>query len=350
MSIAAMAWAKWQITGDSSTKLVLLTLADYAHPNPDHGPQSKTADGRHYTWSHQNEVAEVAEMSLSTVKRHETRLVKLGLIRKEKRFSKSGSRLSDIIILAVDSRGPRPFPDAAEPAPAEVVETKCQDELLFPPAETTKCQDDLRSPATLGPSVIGDPYIRKTPSLDGKNSLSVGVDKTPPSGQRESSTEPRKPAKTSDRSQVEVLVEAALERFPAWGRSQTRKAITAELADGRTFEVVSIAWGLFLADPQTRTPGRFKYPMGWWTTAAGTPTPRPAIPAQTPGEEATGCRTDRCVNGWVSCGERGEHTLACPTCLPVVHAKQLASARGKGHEVATFDDLVKTFGASLASV
>lgn len=345
-----MAWAKWQITGDSSTKLVLLTLADYAHPNPDHGPQSKTADGRHYTWSHQNEVAEVAEMSLSTVKRHESRLVKLGLIRKEKRFSKSGSRLSDIIILAVDSRGPRPFPDAAGPAPAEVVETKCQDELLSPPAETTKGQIDLRSPATLGPSVIGDPYIRKTPSLDSKNSLSLEVDKIPPCGQRESSSETRKTPPTADRVAVDALVAAALDRFPAWSRSQTRKAITAELADGRPLDVVTAAWELFLADPQTQSPGRFKYPMGWWSAVVGAGTPRPTIPAQNPGEDVTGCRTDGCVNGWVSLGERGEQTLACPTCLPLPHSKQLASARRRGHQVTSFDDLVKTFGVSLASV
>lgn len=157
MSIMAMAWAKNVKTGDSSTKLVLLVLADWANPGPTAGPRPDAAEGRHYMWADQDAVAEACEMSLSSVKRHERTLAALGLIQKEKRFSRSGNRLSDFIILAVDGAGARPFPVAIESA-------KGQFDPWPPPAETSKGQIDLRSPVTPGPKFTGDPYITVVPN------------------------------------------------------------------------------------------------------------------------------------------------------------------------------------------
>lgn len=278
-----MAWAKWQTTGNSTTKLVLLMHADYARPRPDDGPACEEAGDRHYAWSGQTAVAEACEMSVSSVKRHEQVLVDLGLIRKVKRFSRAGNRLTDFVILAVNERGPCPFPDEdpAEPEPADPTpaaddsdtpgSTRCQIEPLSPPAERTKCQSDLRSPVTPGPKLTGEPY--KTVVLDGSKNFSLSAD--PPNPEREIPTQRATPPAPVD---VEALVDAALARFPTWSRTDTRRVIRAELADGRPPDVITRAWPVFLTDPDTKSPNRFKYPRRWWEVAYG-PTRPPRVSA-----------------------------------------------------------------------
>lgn len=142
-----MAWAKRQTTGGSTTKLVLLVLADYASPGPDDGPWPDLAEGgRHYLWAGMASVAEACEMSESTVKRHEARLIDQGLIRKERRFAKSGNRLSDWIVLACGEYGPMPFEDDPGEAPEEADH----------PPDPTSGQSDPGSPVVPGPEVNGD--------------------------------------------------------------------------------------------------------------------------------------------------------------------------------------------------
>lgn len=266
-----MAWAKWQRTGDSGTKLVLLVLADWANPGAPDGSRPLTADGRHVAWSRQVEVAEAAEMSVSSVKRHERRLVELGLIRKERRFSRSGNRLSDFVILAVDSHGKRPFteaPAAVFEAPVDAPDsTRGQSDPLSPPAETTKGQIDLRSPVTLGPGVTADPLV--TVVLDSKRDLSLSGEGRAgrtgrANGKRERSTP--KPKTTGER-QIDALVTEAIAAHPTWSARLCRQALLEEVDNGRPLDRITVAWRACIADPKTTSPGRFRYAMHWWDLA-----------------------------------------------------------------------------------
>lgn len=127
-------------------------------------------------------------------------------------------------------------------------------------------------------------------------------------GKRERPTPPTKPPPPRPAVDVEALVDAALTRFPTWSRSETRRVLKAELADGRPPEVVARAWPLFLADPQTKSPNRFKHPQAWWTTAYGPAAARP--PRQRCG----------CVNGRVAVPNPDNLSAdlwqPCPSCQP----------------------------------
>jgi hypothetical protein len=143
VSIAALQWAKQRTTGSAATKLVLLVLADYASPGPEDGQGVPSlAAGRHFAYAGQERVARECEMSVATVRRHQTELVELGLIRKAKRFDRTGNRTSDYIVLAVDDHRARPFEDAGSGSHHS--------------ADPTTGQIDLRSPVSGGPALTGE--------------------------------------------------------------------------------------------------------------------------------------------------------------------------------------------------
>jgi hypothetical protein len=77
--------------------------------------------------------------------------------------------------------------------------------------------------------------------------------------------------KADQPSTVDAMVDQGLAAFPNWGQADTRKAIKVELAvNKRPLHLVAAAWVLFLADPETETPNRFRYAqMHWWKTAYG---------------------------------------------------------------------------------
>jgi hypothetical protein len=314
MSIEAMAWAKRQKTGDSTTKLVLLMLADWANPGPKDGHRPDTADGRHYTWEGQEGVAEACELSVSSVKRHQAKLRALGLIRTERRFSRSGNRISDYVILACDSAGAKPFP----PVDNQDDHTKAQSDTWRGPAETTKCQNDLRSPVVLGPSVTGEPYRTVVPDSKEPLSLRTAPAATEAANQREREIRSR----ANPDPAVEALVDQALARYPAWSRSDTRRAILTELADGRPRQLVFDAWPRFLADPDTRSPNRFKHPQSWWDV------PRP--PAAAPRQRKEPCPDQTCDSHHGGLGRvevpatGGSIALVAP--CPLCHPEQTRAA------------------------
>lgn len=109
MSIAAMAWAKRQTAGSSGRKLVLLVLADYGTYREDLEPEG--SDGRHFAWANQRTIARDAEMTDRSVRTHLEALEAAGLIRRYARGGEGEGRRADIIVLAVDDDGPRPFTD-----------------------------------------------------------------------------------------------------------------------------------------------------------------------------------------------------------------------------------------------
>lgn len=308
-----MAWAKWQRTGDSGTKLVLLMLADWANPGAPDGSRPLLADGRHVAWSRQVEVAEACEMSVSSVKRHERKLVELGLIRKERRFSRSGNRLSDFVIVAVDSHGARPFPAAHLVLEDPADSTRGQSDPLSPPAETTRGQIDLRSLVTLGPGVTGDPLV--TVVLDSKRDLSLsGQGQAGRTGTTTSKRERSTPKpKTTGERQIDALVAEALAAHPVWSPKLCRDALVAEVDQERPLDKITTAWRLCIADPATHSPGRFKYAMHWWDTAYAD-----ARPTST----AKPCTNPECYQGRVTVIRPGKIDAAapCPTCQPAVSA------------------------------
>jgi len=86
MSIRALAWAKSIRTGSPTTKAVLVAVADYADE-----------DG--VSWPSQQRLADDTELSLHSVMRALDKLEDLGLVKRERRHRKDGSRTSDLIVL-----------------------------------------------------------------------------------------------------------------------------------------------------------------------------------------------------------------------------------------------------------
>lgn len=78
MSMSAMTWARDQKVGAASTKLVLLLLADYA-------------DDDGHCWPFIETVAEKAEMSEKSVRRHLNKLEKIDLLRRRRKRRSDGT-------------------------------------------------------------------------------------------------------------------------------------------------------------------------------------------------------------------------------------------------------------------
>jgi hypothetical protein len=158
MSLEALAWARKQTTGDGTTKLILLLLADQASHGPDDPEPGRdrpaNTDQRHYTFAGQAHIAAGAEVAVATVRRHEKRLVELGLIRKYARFNRAGNRTSDWIVLAVDNTGPCPFTTDDHRA------------------EPTTGQIDLRSTASVGPPLTDERVTVSTEPSGSSTSVS----------------------------------------------------------------------------------------------------------------------------------------------------------------------------------
>lgn len=107
MSFHASSWAKRQVTGSPNRKALLMVLAEYAGP---HEWEPEDADGRHFCWPRQELLAGDTEMTDRSVRTHLAGLEEQGLIRRLARGGSGEGRQSDLIILAVDDDGPRPFP------------------------------------------------------------------------------------------------------------------------------------------------------------------------------------------------------------------------------------------------
>lgn len=89
MSIPALNWAIQQQAGSPAAKLVLLLIAD-------------RADERHSCWPSQNRLADESEQSVKSVQRHIKALVRLGLLRVERREAAGQYRATNRYILPVD--------------------------------------------------------------------------------------------------------------------------------------------------------------------------------------------------------------------------------------------------------
>src|SRR5690606_20986008 len=91
MSIKAMNWAmaiRFGSRGDANMKVVLWVIADHA-------------DESGLAWPAIKRIAQIAELSSSTVKRKLKELADLGVLVRHKRFQKDGARTSDEIHLMV---------------------------------------------------------------------------------------------------------------------------------------------------------------------------------------------------------------------------------------------------------
>jgi hypothetical protein len=121
VSGAAIGWAKRQRTGDSTRKLILMALADYAGPVKDDRDAPAEADGRHFAFVGVDTLAEECECSERTVNRTLTALKTSGHILRVRRM-RGFSRTSDYTILACDGIGDRPF-DVAEALLADALDS-----------------------------------------------------------------------------------------------------------------------------------------------------------------------------------------------------------------------------------
>lgn len=88
MSNSAITWA-WKQKVASGEKLVLVALADYAHPET------------HECWPGQNSISEMTGVSKRSVVRHLQALEALGLISRQRRHRQDGSRTSDCYVMNV---------------------------------------------------------------------------------------------------------------------------------------------------------------------------------------------------------------------------------------------------------
>ncbi len=86
MSFQVMAWARGIKTGSATTKAVLMAVANYADE-----------DG--LCWPSQDQIADDTELSRHSVMRALDVLQELGLLTRERRHRKDGSRSSDMITL-----------------------------------------------------------------------------------------------------------------------------------------------------------------------------------------------------------------------------------------------------------
>jgi len=92
MSLQALTWALDQDVPNSGAKLVLISLANYAdHTSGEAYPGQKL-------------LAQEASMTSRSVRRHLVALEKMGLIERQRRTRKDGSRTSDLYILKIANR------------------------------------------------------------------------------------------------------------------------------------------------------------------------------------------------------------------------------------------------------
>jgi len=93
MSVAAVAWALQQPITDTTTKLLLVALADYA-------------DADNSCWPKQETLAEIAgHCSVDTVQRHLRKLEADGYVTRERRHLSNGNRTSDRYVLGAPRQG-----------------------------------------------------------------------------------------------------------------------------------------------------------------------------------------------------------------------------------------------------
>lgn len=104
MSVEALTWALKQDTGGSGTKLVLLLLANYA-------------DAEGVSWYSQKYLAEVGELTKRTITTNLKKLETAGLLVREERARKDGSRSTDICRLRMGEGGETISPPVGKPEP-----------------------------------------------------------------------------------------------------------------------------------------------------------------------------------------------------------------------------------------
>lgn len=91
MSVQAIAWAIDAQTGSPETKVLLLTLSNYADQNGQCFPGIEL-------------LAKQTEMSASTVKRHMSRLIELGFVSRKSRGDSAGGRGPNLYTLSMTDR------------------------------------------------------------------------------------------------------------------------------------------------------------------------------------------------------------------------------------------------------
>lgn len=122
MSVAAISWAFDQSISDTTTKLLLVTLADFA-------------DDENACWPSQSLLSErVGNCSVDTIQRHVKKLEAEGYLTRERRHLSNGNRTSDRYVLNAPRRSrkmrssgrstkpqnavlSKPHPDAASSTP-----------------------------------------------------------------------------------------------------------------------------------------------------------------------------------------------------------------------------------------
>jgi hypothetical protein len=157
MSVQALTWAFAIEVGQSTRKLILIALADYA-------------DDEHRCWPSQAKLAARAECSVDTVQRHLDTLEAAGLIRRESRGRQGGGRGTDMYVLAVGTdstlsrkmRGRKMRGFAAKGAPAPT--SNRAPVLEDPPLEPSE-EKNPRARGAMDDSQISDREA-KPPSFD----------------------------------------------------------------------------------------------------------------------------------------------------------------------------------------
>lgn len=153
MSVEAITWALKQRTGSSTTKHVLIVLANYANEDAACFPSQKL-------------IGEQTELSERAIRTALNALEEGGFIRRENRRRRDGSRSSDLIVLCLD--GPvATMPRAKQPAEFAACESDNRHDVPGVPAPGA---------ATTGTSCRGilEPSLEPSPLEDADASLSDG--------------------------------------------------------------------------------------------------------------------------------------------------------------------------------
>lgn len=129
MSAEAAAWALKQSTGNSTTKLVLLILADVADENGE-------------SYYGQEKLASMAETTTRTLRDHLKNLEAMGLLERRERRRESGYRTSDLYRLLIHSEI---SPEDSSPEKSDLSHRKPASGQHEPKGEPSGVSSSLRS-------------------------------------------------------------------------------------------------------------------------------------------------------------------------------------------------------------
>lgn len=183
MSWKASAWAKEQRVGSPFAKSILMCLGDGAHP--------ETND----QFSSQEYLAEAAEVSPRTLREWLGRFERWGLIRRDRRTRRDGSRAADRIVVVLDCT----ITDGAERLEAEkrgeavAVEGQDGDDLPANAAGRTNRQPATDLPAT-GDTPTGSPrppFTENNQDITVEREARASADQEPDTGEAVPDDDPK---------------------------------------------------------------------------------------------------------------------------------------------------------------